>query len=261
MNCTEFEDRIQELLDRGTFTESPGLVSPALAQHLSECASCRTWGNAARTLCDAITAWRDETFEVDLRAGVVAQHLREAPGVPSNAVLTGRSGEPSVQPARPSWPVAAVVPFHSPSASPAGRGDAAARTRWTLLASLAALALLVSLSAVPSFERHEQIAARRSAASLSVAKSSSSLPQNMSDRPADDSPYVALSRQAGGVLAQLFVAGDNAAQPMPTAPAGKAAAGSWFDGLQSQWQPVEESLGNAFDFLWQAGDAHDSART
>jgi hypothetical protein len=77
----------------------------------------------------------------------------------------------------------------------------------------------------------------------------------------DESPYVALGKQATGVLAGLFVPGGNDPQPMPGSPSDGAAAASWLDGLHSQWQPVGESLGNAFDFLWQAGDAHDSART
>jgi hypothetical protein len=69
MNCTEFENRVNEQLDRGAMVETP-----ALAEHFAECAACRTWWESAQTLADAIAVWRDEAFDVDLGSAVVFRH-------------------------------------------------------------------------------------------------------------------------------------------------------------------------------------------
>lgn len=254
MNCTEFEHRLNEQLDARALDETPDM-----AGHIAECEPCRVFWESAQTLSDAISHWRNETPDVDLGSAVLARRALEnaAAPAPQRIVRT-----PSPSPVRPRTTRLAQTVVLSQTGG--GAGDAAARTRWTLVASLAAMAALLALSAVPSFEDPAEIAARRSLSGSHVV-SRSERPNH--DRKTtiplpleDDGPYATLGKQASGVLAVL-VPGTATSGTTPAAgmPGGKD--DSWLGGLQSQWQPVGESLGNALDFLWQAGDAHDSART
>lgn len=251
MNCTEFELRLNEQLDARSVEETPGF-----SEHIAECEHCRIFWESAQTLADAISRWRDETPEVDLSSVVLARHALE-----NGRSASGRSAAPSRVPPRTSQP----VPRATASRDLTVPGDAVARTRATLLASLAALVALVTLSAVPSFENPAEIAARRNlSGSLVASRSGREIGEGKTVNPVTldgDSPYATLGKQAGGLLAGLLVpeTAPSATTSVPAAPATRN--DSWLGGLQNQWQPVGESLENALDFLWQAGDAHDSART
>lgn len=70
MNCTDFEDAVQNLLD-----ERQGELSPALKEHLADCERCRIFWQSQQTLLSATRHWAAAT--APLAASSLDAVLRE----------------------------------------------------------------------------------------------------------------------------------------------------------------------------------------
>jgi hypothetical protein len=89
--------------------------------------------------------------------------------------------------------------------------------------------------------------------------------QSDSDLAPELAPYSSLVQMATSALSEatvLILPGTAGSQmpfrgPPPSDEAGSTEADGWIDDLQHQLRPVGRSLGNAFDFLWQAGQSVD----
>jgi hypothetical protein len=75
----------------------------------------------------------------------------------------------------------------------------------------------------------------------------------------DSVPYVGLVQLAAGAWDEvtLLVRPERKTTQQPEATSRSAATEGWIDGLQHQLTPIGRGLDNAFDFLWQAGQAGD----
>lgn len=252
MNCTEFEILLNEQFENRTLGEPPDVPL-----HRAECESCRALAESMQTLSDAIGCWRESTPEIDLGLPVVTRQLRNRLAATELPSGTRRESRQLIAPH-------AERALDSSGSSVSYRA-AAARTRWTLVASLASLAAILIVSSVPSFDDPDELAARRARQSVNLATHAAGRQHDQTMAPAavatEELPYLTLGRQAGEVLAGLFVPGSASTGRMTPEGGTADENNSWLGGFQSQWEPVGESLGNALDFLWQAGDAHDSART
>jgi hypothetical protein len=71
--------------------------------------------------------------------------------------------------------------------------------------------------------------------------------------------YYDLAQKAAGAIGEVtvFVMPGSSPQMMAPTDHRPEARTDWIGGLQHQLQPIGRSLDDAFDFLWQAGEAAD----
>ena len=286
MNCTEFERCVDELFDAGPALQSASRADD-LAEHAEQCAACRPAWDRFRTLAEAIEAWRTQPHEIELSAAVVAAHLA-GPGLPAPAT-TETVVEMSVPAARQSAarlsidrsrPQAGIIdgrwgpePHHG---APRWAG-----TKWIALA-----AALVAAVVAPTLwnrraaqDQHPIVRDVQSGTATALetdqlpAVTASGNPKIEMESDGGQNPvpqpgtaYYDLAQKAAGALGEAVVyvwPGRQPPMPAPNPADDEPADGSpdWINGLQHQLQPIGRSLGDAFDFLWQAGASADSSRT
>jgi hypothetical protein len=255
MNCSEFETQLD-----GQLTASHLGESRDLAEHAAHCADCRALWERYRLLAESIVAWRDQTPEADLAAAVVSS---------PEFLVDGRVPVPARTTVVEASVAGPVVTHQAPTAA---RGR---RASW--LPAVAGLAALVFLAITIEMVRHHQPAAlpvandqrvraippvsllRNDLAAAPVPGANDDYDREMTPVAADLAPYSSLAQMATSALGQATVRilpGAAAAQP-PASKTESTPADGWIDGLQDQLKPVGRSLGNAFDFLWQAGQSVD----
>jgi hypothetical protein len=255
MNCSEFETQLD-----GQLTASHLGESRDLAEHAAHCAECRALWERYRLLAESIVAWRDQTPEADLAAAVVSS---------PEFMVDGRVPVPARTTVAEASVAGPVVTHQAPTAARGRRGS------W--LPATAGIAALVFLAITIEMVRPRQPAAlpvahdqsvranppvsqlRSDLASVPVPAATDDQHRAMTPVAADLTPYSSLAQMATSALGQATVRilpSAAALQPPASNPESTNAEG-WIDGLQDQLKPVGRSLGNAFDFLWQAGQAVD----
>jgi hypothetical protein len=115
----------------------------------------------------------------------------------------------------------------------------------------------------------DQPAEDRSGNDLNVAdKTEDATPQIARQRSpepeTDRAPYFDLAQRAAGALGQMSMLvlpaaarEREAAPPPPRDESPAARSAGWIDDFERELKPVGRSLGNAFDFLWRAGESAD----
>ena len=237
MNCADFASRLNDEFDGSDTPPTADLVD-----HAAQCASCRATWEGFRLLSDCIGAWRQETPEVDLAPAVVFALNQSAPRSPE-------------QPE--------IAPRQSSVSRPRSRYTSRAR------AQAVAAALLIAALLFPVLRRS---AILTPPVAQTTAFPGDSVPvdvvvqhdqgtrQLATQLDPDHVPYYDLAQRAAGALGQMtmLVLRDEAAPPFhhEEPPADGQAAG-WMDDVGRELKPVGRSLGNAFDFLWRAGESAD----
>jgi hypothetical protein len=234
MNCAEFEACLNEQLDGSHLGQAADL-----AEHAAHCPTCRATREGYRLLRDGIAAWRREIPDVDL----------------AEAVVFGLKHSADRMQAKP------VTAAHFPTIS------RQRRRRSLALAISGAAALVIVTALIPVLRRHGQstVPVVQSAATQRdlAAQNGASIPQ-LTRRDAlqpesDRVPYYDLAQRAAGALDQmtmLVLPGEGTPQNAAPEPPAERPAG-WIDDVEDQLKPVGRSLGNAFDFLWRAGESAD----
>lgn len=261
MDCFEFERELQERIDRGFAGDSDSLRT-----HRDDCPRCLAAWQQSRLLDEAIGVWRERLPEVDLVASVVARATQPEP--------------PTVTAPRPAAPVLRPGRFGK-RAVLAAAGVAAALLIWSLqpareaenggdLPAVASNANALDGQGVGTAPAPVEEA--RDPADLAAAASPpavSAVAANVASL--DEEPYGTLARSAIGVwedFAWSIVPGRSAPPAAPRSADGHESTGAarsidsegWFDGLGHQLKPIGRGVGDAFDFLWQAGQL-DNSRT
>lgn len=273
MNCSEFETQLDEQFAASRLTESRDL-----AEHAAQCVDCQTRWAQYRLLAESIVVWRDQTPEADLVESVIAARQiftdccdsdenRDLAAV-SRALIESRSAQ------------AAAAATHT-----AAQQSRRMPARLPVLASLAAL-LLVTIavwflrekpSTAPTAANQSSdgapVATNRTEATDPSALNRLASASRM-DGPGREgsepqlapelAPYSTLVQMARSAFSEATVlilpdamATRMAPREAPSPENGSTEPDGWIDGLQQQLRPVGRSLGNAFDFLWQAGQSVD----
>lgn len=263
MNCVEFENHLNEQFGcAGLAPHADAAVE--LAEHAGDCPACRAIWEQYRLLSESIDVWLEHVPEVDLTGAVVsAEHARRVMSVELSPPVAGHGsaqGNRSIK-----W---------LPRTTFAGTGPAfrSVCLATGLLVALAATAFILS-------GRHDQNAMlpnelAGSAPSREVApvrlpgksgqpSSAERRAQHRANAPElAPAGYFALAQEAAGALGDAVASVvPRSTPPMPPAEPAPAESAGWIDGLEHQLKPIGRSLGNAFDFLWQAGEAADGSRT
>lgn len=274
MNCNDFESQLDE-----QFAASRPTESRELAEHAAQCVECRSRWEGYRLLADSIVVWREQTPEADLIESVMAarQILDDCCDDSSeNRGLAAVSGA-----ARAACSAPAVAETRPRGAWHRGRmgnlpaiaGVAAllcvGMTIWLLregppaaqqAAILATAGNQGQAAADPATQKRERVASTSASAPGGADE-----PAPGSSAPPELAPYSSLVQMATSALSEatvLLMPGTTgsrmpALEPPGREPGTAAEAEGWIDGLQDQLRPVGRSLGNAFDFLWQAGQSMD----
>jgi len=273
MNCSEFETQLDERFAASGLTESP-----ELAEHAAQCVDCQIRWAQYRLLAESIVVWRDQTPEADLVESVMAARQiftdccdsdenRDLAAV-SRALIDARSASAAAAATH----TAARQRWHMPARFPALAGLAA-----VLCVTIAIWLLRDKPSTAPTATNHSgddnPVAANRTPATdPSAANRLASAPRTdgagregtepeLAPELAPYSTLVQMARSAFSEATVLILPDAMAARMSPReAPSpedGSAEPDGWIDGLQQQLRPVGRSLGDAFDFLWQAGQSVD----
>jgi hypothetical protein len=254
MNCTEFEERLNEHFDA---TQNPrggrlgAGASADLAEHAGECETCRALSERFQLLADCLGVWREQIPEVDLTEAVMAAHRLQS---------TAAGPMPAAQ---------------SPAAGGIGSSRVIRRRGlWLAVGSLTAIAVFALL--VPWLARvvtqpvpRPEVARARDGRiedSAIAARSEEQVKDSaLEPDPVLDQAQVAyhdLAQKAAGALDEvaMFVRPLSPGNRPYSEPGSQKGAG-WIDGLQHQLKPIGRSLDDAFDFLWQAGQSADPSKT
>lgn len=255
MNCADFESLLQQQMDRDLI-----LNDEPFRAHFQVCPSCRAAWDQARLLADAIGAWRDQVPDVDLVDAVIAAHALSSVEH-SRAELSRENLALATLPDRtPAAPCS--VPASAPNRASTRR--AARQPRYFLAASLVAVLVGTACLILNNPLRHSE--PERSIANHMPEWESSSGAVAVGEHEVAlvnqaTAAYDSLAQSAAGALeefASIVIPARDAASVAPHKPAENE---RWIDGLQDQLRPIGESLGDAFDFLWEAGQAQENSRT
>jgi hypothetical protein len=240
MNCVEFEAALQRGLDQGVLGDDESLQG-----HCRTCSACRKSWDRARLLAEAIVAWRAALPEVSLVESVAAARAARS-AVDTVDALDEQLFAP---------PLAINAPMAKRNRSSLGR-----RRSW--LAIAAGVAAIVAVAVM--------LPTRQTPPETSdVARIESPSPREtirLSDVPHDatlqveraDAVYDALASTAAGALEEFAWI----VVPQPAADDQRNSSGEmWLDGLQRELRPIGQSLGDALDFLWEAGEGLENSRT
>jgi hypothetical protein len=247
MTCAEFEAQLQRQLDSRT-----PWPEKQIPEHAQTCEACRDNWNRTRLLADAIIAWREQSSAADLVEAVVAMH---AAGRGRADGLATDLPEPVVRQAAPSG-----VPARANNRQ---IKDSPRRGRWALAAGMAGLVALVAISTFL------QNAPPRGQSAGNVARSGSRIGATVptvEERELAllydaDAAYNSLASSAAGALEGIA----SIVIPVhPTDGTGEETAPSGerlIDSLPHPLRPLGQGLGDAFDFLWEAGKESQNSRT
>jgi hypothetical protein len=271
MNCTEFEDRLNERFDASQKPRGGRLgtgASADLAEHVGECETCRALYERCQLLADCLCVWREQIPEVDLTEAVMSAHrLQSTAGGPMRAAQSpAAGGTPSARPACRDLALS--------GSSGLGARVVRRRALWLAAASLAAIAafalLIPRLGRVgPQSVPGPDVARARDSQNQdsAIAARSDKQVKNRADPvdPVLDQAQVAyrdFAQKAAGALDEvaMFVR-PLSSETRPHAEPGSEKGSGWIDGLQHQLKPIGRSLDDAFDFLWQAGESADPSKT
>jgi predicted anti-sigma-YlaC factor YlaD len=248
MNCAEFEAELQRQLDCRTLA-----LEKHVDEHLQTCDLCRETWNRNRLLVDAISSWREQLPDADLVDAVVANQLA------SPASGEGRT---------PTKPDIAVRPATSeglPRLTTARRISASPRrARWALAALTSGLGALVAISSFSPLGQPPGGTTDKMATARAVG--------DVSRLSADDrelallnragAAYKTLATSAAGVLEDFasIVLPVRLADGVGAPNAIDGTGDRLIDGLPHPLRPIGQGLGDAFDFLWEAGQESQNSR-
>ena len=238
MNCAEFDACVNEELDASRKQQATDL-----AEHAAQCASCRATWEGFRLLADCIGTWRRETPQTDLADAVVFALRQSADPTPPISNIESRRSTISKQRRRQRFLTMAITGVAAllivVALIPVLRRDAPLNT------PVARVPTVQGNSAISDADRSNE---DRGSTPQVVRRHA---PQPETDRV----PYYDLAQRAAGALGQmtmLVLPGETTPQNTAEEPPAEEPAG-WMDDFGQQLKPVGRSLGNAFDFLWQAG--------
>jgi hypothetical protein len=248
---------MQECLDDGRLRESASSDA-----HRAQCPSCHEAWDRAGLLSDAIAAWRVDVPEVDFVDPVMARMTARSEIACVTDAAACQSGRHALSSGNVNRvPLAAVD---------GDRGFAAPRKGRTVFGvTAAAAAALVILSAWVYRPRSIEETPSPTIAESSPSKSASKEFESARGEPGRgaDAEVARLDRADGawGSLARTAAVtfDEFAAAVVPATPsnASDGMRERWLDGIEHRLKPIGKSLGDAFDFLWEAGKASDSSRT
>jgi len=258
MNCAEFESRLNDEFDVARAGHAPDLL-----EHKAQCAACREVWEQFRLLADGIGAWRLAIPDVDLATAVVFALNQTTAAAPYAT---------KIEVARPA--IARQRPSRHVSAAGVIAGAAACLIVASLLALLRSGALLTRPAAQDPTRQgdlvtsHDNRQTEDRSAQTSSAHDAGRAPQvaelNASQPDADRAVYYDLAQRAAGAWGQMSLlalpskpAQNEAASVPPVEGPPAAPSSGWIDEFERELQPVGRSLGNAFDFLWRAGESAD----
>jgi|GEM_PF-4503104 hypothetical protein len=253
MNCADFQTRLDD-----DFNGSRTCQAPDLIEHAAHCATCRATLDGFRLLAEGIGAWRDETPDADLATAVVFALRQPLQPTPESVTAQRR-----------------LEGFHRRTRrSPAFviTGAAALLIVATLLIVLRpraqserAVAIIPPAHenlATANGQRHDEDRSANGHSAAAVSDDTGARQDvAQADEPASETvPYYDLAQRAAGAFGQMtmLVLPANAAESVPSSavkgPPTDRSAG-WMDEFERELKPVGRSLGNAFDFLWRAGES------
>lgn len=248
MNCAEFEFELQTQLDRRSLS-----LEKHVDEHLQTCDLCRETWNRNRLLIDAISDWREQVPDADLVDAVVAIHLA---GPASGKVRTATKADNSARPA---------TSERLPRPGITGRISASPRRgRWALAALTSGLGALVTVFSylspghLPDSRTNTMVTTR---AAIEISKLSAEDRERALLNHAG-AAYKSLATGAAGVLedfASIVLPvrlPDGAGDPDVI----DATGDRLIDGLPHPLRPIGQGLGDAFDFLWEAGQESQNSR-
>lgn len=272
MNCADFEKRLNDDFEPSGLAESVDLD-----EHARHCADCRPMWDRFLVLSESISLWREELPEIDLAEAVVNATVtragaRRSPDEDFRIVVPAVPQTHSSPRSDDVLPLAGIV-ARSPELFAGltwGRGALA-------LAALGLTALVVVTVILPARRNsRDEMNRARLVNNSAVDKVGNPAPvagpepvvaPEMDPDPAnpqvaDVAPnrdaYYDLARKAAGALGMATVSLIPGAPPqMPPSDPLPESGDGWIDGLQQQLQPIGRSVGDAFDFLWQAGRSAD----
>lgn len=250
MNCAEFEFELQRRLD-GRILQDDEL----LRAHRQICPACEESWDGVQILLDALPAWRAEVPDVDLVGAVVAAQMEHLSAEASNS-SDGRRVL--------SWPKLALCEYSVPDPSPKA---SIGRYRWGFLGVAASIAALLAVGLLKPVDDGETVVGRSSAlpqATVDIAKRGPAVPE------AADREDVALLNQAGAAYGTLAKSAVGALEEfalivipirLSEASPQHREDDHWIDGLQQQLRPLQEGLGEAWDFLREVDETPAGSRT
>jgi hypothetical protein len=265
MNCLEFERRLHE-----QFLPSRLVETADLAEHAEHCSECRDTLEQFRVLSDGLSTWREQIPEVDLTGAVVLVHKSD------EDFLADCSTRSVVRPLPPrpgrSRHSESTVSAGIVASSPWRPGRyRSLRAAWLAAAGAAGLLLVAVYFSRPGNDPP------RSITETLAAKAPDAVAEASPVEPAKEQPaipavdravvlpeaarevYYDLAQKAAGALGEVTVFVMPGSSPPKMTPRDEhpERPTDWIDGLQHRLQPIGRSLDDAFDFLWQAGEAAD----
>lgn len=255
MNCADFESLLQQHLDRDLI-----LNDEAFRAHSESCRSCRVAWDQARLLADAIGAWRDQLPDVDLVDAVIAAHDLTRAEMPRGILSRGILAVTSVTHPEP-VPQRSLPASATPGTSlPATKRQLRYLLTASVVAVLAGAAFLLLRNPLRTTEQEPSIATHAQpdappAGTPAIGENEVALVHQAT------AAYDSLAQSAAGALEEFASIVIPARDAASAAPQKSAENDRWIDGLQDQLRPIGESLGDAFDFLWEAGQAPENSRT
>jgi hypothetical protein len=266
MNCLDFERFLNEEFEPSGLAESAELV-----EHARHCADCRPMWERCLVLSESIALWREETPEVDLTEAVVSACV-PCTGTPPSPDGNIRVVVPAVTPTHSSFRLDDVLPLPGNVARSPLLLFRLGWRRGALAVAVLGLAVLLVISAMFLGRQNDQgetnnVRLVETSPVERVEETAPAVrpemdpdlenPQVVGRAPTGDA-YYDLARKAAGALSMATVSLIPGAPPhTPSSEPRPESADGWIDGLQHQLRPIGQSVGDAFDFLWQAGQSAD----
>jgi hypothetical protein len=264
MNCLEFEMRLHEQFTPGQLEEGAEVV-----EHARRCPACRETLEKFRILSECLPAWREQVPDVDLTDAVVSAHeLHEKRPLTRSTGLVAMPASLRFGQSRYSQStVSAGIVARSPLPVRFRRQ----RAVWLAAVAAVGLLLVAIYFSRPASDSPPSVT-QSPAAQVPDAGSNNS-PVNLTGQErevsADDRAaalpegagevYYDLAQKAAGALGEVTVFVMPVSSPQTMTPRNEHPdrPTDWIGGLQHQLRPIGRSLDDAFDFLWQAGEAAD----
>jgi hypothetical protein len=266
MNCTEFEKRLQEQFGPTRLDEAGDL-----AEHAHQCSACRELLEHFRVLSDCLSVWREQIPEVDLSGAVVSACQSQRELVIdrfTEAVVVTPDRRRARRSRQSDSAITAAIVARSPWLPGRFRNR---RTGWLAAAAAVGLLLIAAYFSRPGGDAPRAITAEPAPKAPDVVADGSSLKDEGAEAAAPvvdravalpeaaRDVYYDLAQKAAGAFGEVtvFVMPESSPPKMVPSDQRPEGPGGWIGGLSHQLQPIGRSLDDAFDFLWQAGEAAD----
>jgi hypothetical protein len=252
MNCDEIQSELQRQLDVELVVDDD-----QIREHCQTCIPCFQAWESARLLSDSIAIWREQIPEVDLVESVVAAHAQSISSRMASSVSS--SGVGIVQRAERENALVGKPIVAKRLALPRRRHAIFAAA--ACLMALIAVALLTPSGQVPPSAEVVPVTALAVPPVESDVVPSGAARDEVALLNHAGAAYDTITKSAVGALEEFAWIVIPIHLTDPPSDFGDAPREHWINGLQDQLQPLQDGLGEALDFLREAGDRPRNTRT